>query len=164
MRSSIRRSLVLVPVAIALVSPAAAQAANVEPGVTPDPSTPSGKEYALPLVAGRQDASGTSNPKAGANTPFGVGITPPGGSGGSGSGSGSGSGGGHHGHGASGTSTAAGPTGATERRTDPNLRGRIGQAEEPGGTSLWTVGIALAVILAAGALALLLYRRPGQPA
>jgi hypothetical protein len=158
-RTCIRRLVVLVPIAAALVSPAVVQAAD--PGVTFDPGKPAGKEYALPIVAGRADGAGTENQRAAANTPFGVGIRPPGsGGGGSGrSGHGSGSDGKDRGHG--GTSKAT-PTGGTGSATDPNLRNRIAQAEEPGGTELLTLGIALAVLLTAGLLAFGLRRRGEQ--
>ena len=158
-RICIRRLLVLAPVAAALAFPAAVQAAD--PGVTFDPGKPAGKEYALPIVAGRADGAGTENQRAAADTPFGVGIRPPGsGSGGSGqSGHGSGSDGKDRRHG--GTSKAT-PTGGTGSANDPNLRNRIAQAEEPGGTELWTLGIALAVLLTAGLLAFGLRRRGEQ--
>jgi hypothetical protein len=155
----IRRLLVLAPLGAALVFPAAVQAAD--PGVTFDPGKPAGKEYALPIVAGRADGAGTENQRAAADTPFGVGVRPPGsGSGGSGqSGHGSGSDGKDRRRG--GTSKAT-PTGGTGSASDPNLRNRIAQAEEPGGTELWTLGIALAVVLTAGLLAFGLRRRGEQ--
>jgi hypothetical protein len=158
-RICIRRLLVLAPLGAALVFPAAVQAAD--PGVTFDPGKPAGKEYALPIVAGRADGAGTENQRAAADTPFGVGVRPPGsGSGGSGqSGHGSGSDGRDRRH--SGTSKAT-ATGGTGSASDPNLRNRIAQAEEPGGTELWTLGIALAVLLTAGLLAFGLRRRGEQ--
>ena len=155
----IRRLLVIATLGAVLVFPAAVQAAD--PGVTFDPGKPAGKEYALPIVAGRADGAGTENQRAAADTPFGVGVRPPGsGSGGSG---GSGEGGGSDGkarrHGGASKAT---PTGGTGSAKDPNLRNRIAQAEEPGGTELWTLGIALAVLLTAGLLAFGLRRRGEQ--
>ena len=63
--------------AAALALPATASA-QIDPGVTYDPGSPAGKEYAIPLVEGRSDAAGTTNQRQGANIPFGVGITAPG--------------------------------------------------------------------------------------
>jgi hypothetical protein len=163
MARSIRRCFVLAPTAVALALPLSAHAAaQPEPGVTFDPSTPAGKEYAIPLAQGRADGAGSAdNSGSASKTPFGIGIKPPGGGGG-----GTGGGGGHgHGGGTTGTTNVAGPTGGTGSRVDPNLRSRIAQAEEPGGTELWTLGIGLAVVLLAGVLALALRRgRPEQPA
>ena|SRR5436190_1831830 len=156
-RICIRRLLLLAPVGAALAFPATGQAAD--PGVTFDPGKPAGKEYALPIVAGRADGAGTENQRAAADTPFGVGVRPPGGGSG-GSGHGGGSDGHHRRHG--GTSQA-GPTGGTGGgKTDQGLRNGIAQAEEPGGTELWTLGIALAVLLTAGGLAFALRRRGEQ--
>ena len=104
--------------------------------------------------------SGSGNQKGAANTPFGIGIKPPGG----GHGGGGGGGRGGHGHGSGGTNVP-GPTGGTGSQVDPNLRSRIAHADEPGGTVMWTVGIGLAVVLLAGVLTLGLRRgRPEQPA
>jgi len=100
------------------------------------------------------------NQKGAANTPFGIGIKPPGG----GHGGSGGSGGSGHGHG-SGSTKVPGPTGGTGSQVDPNLRSRIAHADEPGGTVVWTIGIGLAVVLLAGVLTLGLRRgRPEQPA
>jgi hypothetical protein len=165
MRSIIRRCFVLAPTAIALALPLSAQAAAPEPGVTFDPGSPAGSEYAIPLSQGRADGAGSGdNTGSASQTPFGVGINPPGsGSGGTGGSGGSGTG---HGHGGgTGATNVPGPTGGTGSRVDPTLRSRIAQAEEPGGTELWTLGIGLAVVLVAGVLALALRRgRPEQPA
>jgi hypothetical protein len=164
MPNSIKRCLVLALGVFAVAAPISAQAAAPEPGVTFDPNTPAGKEYAIPIVQGRADGTGTGsgNQKGAANTPFGIGIKPPGG-GGHGGGGGGGRGAGH-GHGSGGTNVP-GPTGGTGSRVDPNLRSRIAHADEPGGTVVWTVGIGLAVVLLAGVLTLGLRRgRPEQPA
>jgi len=162
MPGSTWRCFVLVPTAIALALPLSAQAAaQPEPGVTFDPSSPAGTEYAIPLSQGRADGAGSGdNTGSAGKTPFGIGIKPPaGGSGGGGSNA-------THGHGGgTGATNVAGPTGGTGSRVDPTLRHRIAQAEEPGGTELWTLGIGLAVVLLAGVLALALRRgRPEQPA
>jgi hypothetical protein len=162
MPGSIRRCLILAPTAIVLALPLSAQAAAPEPGVTFDPSSPAGTEYAIPLAQGRADGAGSGdNAGTAGKTPFGIGIKPPGGGGGGGGGSSSG-----HGHGGgTGATNVAGPTGGTGSRVDPTMRSRIAQAEEPGGTELWTLGIGLAVVLLAGVLALALRRgRPEQPA
>jgi len=162
MPSSIRRCFILVPTAVALALPLSAQAAAPEPGVTFDPGSPAGKEYAIPIAQGRADGAGSGdNSGSASKTPFGLGIKPPG----SGSGGSGGSGGGHGHGGGTGATNVPGPTGGTGSRVDPNLRSRIAQAEEPGGTELWTLGIGLAVVLLAGVLALALRRgRPEQPA
>ena len=159
MPSSIRRCFILAPTAVALALPLSAQAAAPEPGVTFDPGGPAGKEYAIPLATGRADGAGSGdNTGSASKTPFGIGIKPRGGGGG-------GSSGGHGHGGGTGTTNVAGPTGGTGSRVDPNLRSRIAQAEEPGGTELWTLGIGLAVVLLASVLALALRRgRPEQPA
>jgi len=162
MPSSIKRSLVLALGVFAVAAPISAQAAAPEPGVTFDPNTPAGKEYAIPIAQGRADGTGTGsgNQKGAANTPFGIGIKPPGG----GHGGSGGSGGSGHGHG-SGSTNVPGPTGGTGSQVDPNLRSRIAHADEPGGTVVWTIGIGLAVVLLAGVLTLGLRRgRPEQPA
>jgi len=101
MPSSIKRSLVLALGVFAVAAPISAQAAAPEPGVTFDPNTPAGKEYAIPIVQGRADGTGTGsgNQKGAANTPFGIGIKPPGG----GHGGSGGSGGSGHGHGSGST-------------------------------------------------------------
>ena len=162
MPSSIRRCFILAPTAVALALPLSAQAAAPEPGVTFDPGSPAGTEYAIPLSQGRADGAGSGdNTGSAGKTPFGIGIKPPGG----GSGGSGGSGGGHGHGGGTGATNVPGPTGGTGSRVDPNLRSRIAQAEEPGGTELWTLGIGLAVVLLASVLALALRRgRPEQPA
>ena len=88
MPSSIKRCLVLALGVFAVAAPISAQAAAPEPGVTFDPNTPAGKEYAIPIVQGRADGTGTGsgNQKGAANTPFGIGIKPPGGGHGGGGG------------------------------------------------------------------------------
>ena len=79
-RARIRRCVaVTTPIALGLALPVSAHA--IDPGVTYDPGTPAGKEYAIPIVQGRADGAGTENQRAAANTPFGVGVTPPGGGG-----------------------------------------------------------------------------------
>lgn len=154
---------------MALAFPLGAHAA-IDPGVNYDPGSPSGKEYAIPLVSGRAVGAGTSNQRAAAGIPFGSGIVPPGGgggahatgkpqgAGGSGSGAGSAKGSGHSSQ-ASGGSSAAGPV-----VLSPADRARLLHAEEPGGTGLLTVLVALAVLLPALLVAMLLRRRPEQPA
>jgi hypothetical protein len=153
-RRRIRRFLMVAPIAVTTLG-ASASAQAAEPGVTFDPGSPAGKEYAIPLAQGRADGMGTDNQRAAATTPFGVGITPPGGRDG-----GKGGAAGRHRRGTDGGSPP-GPTGGTGRdRSD--LRNRIAQADEPGGTELWTLGIALAVVVGAALLAVALRRRGEQ--
>src|SRR5436189_6482366 len=95
-RICIRRLLLLAPLGAALAFPATGQAAD--PGVTFDPGKPAGKEYALPIVAGRAGGAGTENQRAAADTPLGGGGRAPGGGSG-GSGRGGGSDGARHGRG-----------------------------------------------------------------
>jgi len=154
-----------VPLACALALPLSAHAA-IDPGVNYDPGSPAGKEYAIPLVQGRAIGAGTDNQRAAASIPFGAGIKPPSGGAGSGGGHrpghGSGSGGGAKGTGkaARGGSSASSSRGSLT----PHERERLLDAEQPGGTGLLTAGIALAVLLPALLVALLLRRRPEQPA
>jgi hypothetical protein len=148
-RSAVLSSLVI---ALGLPAPAAAQ---IDPGIHYDPGSPAGKEYAIPLVEGRSEAAGTTNHRAGANIPFGVGVGPPGGRGGSGPGGGA---------------TGGSDTGPASRRggsestavgaeTPEDLNSRIAEAESVGGTAGPTLWIALAVVLPAGLLAVLLRER-----
>lgn len=150
-RSAVLSSLVI---ALGLPAPAAAQ---IDPGIHYDPGSPAGKEYAIPLVEGRSEAAGTTNHRAGANIPFGVGVGPPGGRGGSGPGDGA----------TGGSDTGSGPAsrrGGSESRavgaeTPEDLNSRIAEAESVGGTAGPTLWIALAVVLPAGLLAVLLRER-----
>jgi hypothetical protein len=135
---------------LALPGPASAQ---IDPGVVYDPGSPAGKEYAIPFVEGRSDAAGTSNPREGANIPFGVGIKPPGGKGG-----------GKHGRPAGGTggsdrTARRDVQGAQPGESSEHLASRIARAEEPSGTAARTFLLALAVLLPAALLALLLMLR-----
>lgn len=175
----------LVVASLVLLLPAGAAYA-IDPGIHFDPGSPSGKEYAIPLSQGRAEGAGSLN-QHGAATLFGVGVRPPGGGGGSGTGggggSGSGGGGGGSGGGASGKGAGGGSglvggggSGKVARGAGPNgarrgngtssphgaadLRGRIADAEHTGGTGIWNLGIALAVVLPAVLLALVLRRRP----
>ena len=128
--------------------------AQIDPGVNYDPGSPAGKEYAIPLVEGRSEGAGTTNQQKGANIPFGLGITPPGGKG-SGRGNGSGAGGKK---GSEGTRRGELP-GARPGETSEELASRIAHAEEPGGTAARTFLLALAVLVPAALLALLLMQR-----
>jgi hypothetical protein len=140
----------------ALAMPTSA-AAQVDPGVHYDPGSPAGKEYAIPLAEGRSDAAGTTDQKNGAKIPFGVGITPPGGKGGTGGGK-SAKSGGTRGNG-SGHARQDELPGARPGESSEELAARIAAAEEPVGTALPTLLLALAVLMPAGVLALLLRRR-----
>jgi hypothetical protein len=145
-----------------------------DPGVHFDSGSPAGKEYAIPLAEGRAEGAGTTNQHSAANTPFGVGITPPGGGGGSG-------GGGPAGSGAAGGDGArrergrpkgsgAGRRGAGEggdgRESTPSAvdERAVSNAEAPVDTTVRTMGIAFGVVVAGVLLALLLWWRREQPA
>jgi hypothetical protein len=145
-----------------------------DPGVHFDPGSPAGKEYAIPLAEGRAEGAGTTNQRGAANTPFGVGITPPGGGGGSGGGgpAGSGTAGGD---GARGESGGAKDSGAGRREAGEGADGRgskppavderaVSNAEAPVDTTARTMGIAFGVVVASVLLALLLWWRREQPA
>jgi hypothetical protein len=142
--------------ALALPSAASAQVepgVHLDPGTANDPGSPAGKEYAIPLAEGRSDAAGTTNQRKGANIPFGVGITPPGGK--SGGKQGDGSSGGK----TSGTADSGEPQGARPGESSEQLTARIASAEQPQGTAGGTFLLALAVLGPAGLLALLLWPR-----
>jgi len=151
-------SLLGVCAAAALTLPASAAA--MDPGVTYDPGSPAGKEYAIPFAEGRSDAAGTTDPRKGANIPFGIGIRPPGGGGGTGGKNGK----------PGGRAGSTGQSGAREggdgqlpgaRRGESSeeLSARIARAEEPGGTAAQSLLFALAVLGPAAFLALLLWQR-----
>ena len=128
-----------------------------DPGVHFDSGSPAGKEYAIPLAEGRAEGAGTTNQRAAADTPFGVGITPRGGGGG-------GAGGGDDGptgSGGAGTREGAEGRGVERRAIDERA---VSNAEEPVDTTGRTVGIALGVLVAGILLALLLWWRREQPA
>jgi hypothetical protein len=130
-----------------------AASAQIDPGVNYDPGSPAGKEYAIPLVEGRSDAAGTTNPRNGANIPFGIGIKPSGGKAG-------GKQGGRKGKGAAARNGSAGrPAGARAGESAEELTARIHAAEQPPGTAARTLLLVLAVLLPAGVLALLLRPR-----
>jgi len=141
----------------------------IDPGVNYDPGSPAGKEYAIPLVEGRSEGAGTTNQRAGANIPFGVGITPPG-SGGAGGGGGKNGGSRKNGagtsRGAAPREARAGEAGASNGipRDRRELESRLADAESAGGTAGRTLGLAIAVLLAAGLLAVALRRRQGPQA
>ena len=128
---------------------------HIDPGVNYDPNSPAGKEYAIPLVEGRSEGAGTTDQQKGANVPFGVGVTPPGGRGGQGKRDG--------GDGAAGAGSGQGrgnrPQGARPGESADELAARIARAKEPGGTAAQSLLLALAVLGPAGFLALLLWQR-----
>lgn len=162
--SSRRAVLSSLAIALGLSAPAAAQ---IDPGINYDPGSPAGKEYAIPLAEGRADGAGTTNQRAGANIPFGVGIRPPGGRGGSGDGAGATGGSEARGGPASrrGGSEAKGGPGSRPggAETPEELNSRIAEAESVNGTAGRTLWIALAVLLPAALLAVLLgQRRPSR--
>jgi hypothetical protein len=145
-------ALVLAVAAGALAAPGTASA-QIDPGVVYDPGSPAGKEYAIPLAAGRSDAAGTSDPREGANIPFGVGIKPTGGKGGGKPGGPTGATGG------SGRGARGEVPGAKAGESSEELAARIARAEEPSGTAARTFLLALAVLLPAALLALVLMRK-----
>jgi hypothetical protein len=165
-------SVVCIVVGGTLVAPGAPLAQD--PGVHFDSGSPAGKEYAIPLAEGRAEGAGTTNQRSAANTPFGVGITPPGGGGGRGGGDGgpggSGTTGGEGARGENGGATGPGRRGsgegATGRGLNPSAADEraVSNAEAPVDTTLRTIGIAFGVVAASVLLALLLWWRREQPA
>jgi hypothetical protein len=152
-----------------LAVPVAAPAQD--PGVHFDSGTPAGKEYAIPLAEGRAEGAGTTNQRAGANTPFGVGITPPGGGGGGGGDGpgGSGTTGGDEARGGKGGAKGSGTgssEGAAGRGSNPQAvdERAVSNAEAPVDTTTRTLGITFGVVVASVLLALLLWWRREQPA
>jgi hypothetical protein len=145
-------ALVLAVAGAALAAPGAASA-QIDPGVVYDPGSPAGKEYAIPLAEGRSDAAGTSDPREGANIPFGVGVKPPGGKGGGKPGNPTGATGG------SDRNARGEVPGANAGESSEELAARIARAEEPSGTAARTFLLALAVLLPAALLALVLMRK-----
>ena len=148
-------ALLFASAAAALALPATASA-QVDPGVHFDSGSPAGKEYAIPLAEGRSDAAGTTNQRNGGEIPFGVGITPPGGKGGGGNGEKPAHGGGANG---SGGARQDDLPGARPGESPEHLAARIASAEAPPSTAVPTLLLALAVLLPAGALALVLRGR-----
>jgi hypothetical protein len=139
--------------------------AGAEPGLTVDPQSPAGVEYAIPLDSGRGHGGGhghSGGGSGGGGSPalFGSGITPPGkgGSGTSPSGSGTGmsGGGGAHNGGTSGGATSHG---------SPNARS-VADATPPGiapasaaasySTSGPIAGIVAAILVLGGGVGLFL--------
>jgi hypothetical protein len=146
-----------------------------DPGVHFDSGSPAGKEYAIPLAEGRAEGAGTTNQRAAANTPFGVGISPPGDGGGPGGGDGGAAGSGTTGgDGARGKNGGADDSGAGRQGANEEAAGRgsnpqavderaVSNAEAPVDTTLRTLGIAFGVVVASVLLALLLWWRREQP-
>jgi hypothetical protein len=162
-------SVACITVCGALAVPVAAPAQD--PGVHFDSGTPAGKEYAIPLAEGRAEGAGTTNQRAGANTPFGVGITPPGGGGGGGGDGpgGSGTTGGDEARGGNGGAKGSGTgssEGAAGRGSNPQAvdERAVSNAEAPVDTTTRTLGITFGVVVASVLLALLLWWRREQPA
>jgi hypothetical protein len=166
-------SVACIVVCSSLGAPGAAFAQD--PGVHFDSGSPAGKEYAIPLAEGRAEGAGTTNQRAAATTPFGVGITPPGGGGGGGGDGGPpGSGGtggerapGGDGDGAKGSGAerreAAGGAdrrGLEQRAIDERA---LSNAEAPVDTTMRTIGIAFGVLVAGILLALVLWWRQQPP-
>jgi hypothetical protein len=171
-KSKVSVACIAVCGALGLPSAALAQ----DPGVHFDSGSPAGKEYAIPLAEGRAEGAGTTNQRAAADTPFGVGITPPGGGGGAGRG-------GKPGGGGDGSPTGSGGTGGDRPRgSGAGTRGANGEpegrrlkrpaideravsnAEAPVDTTARTIGIAFGVLVVGILLALLFWWRREQPA
>lgn len=174
------RSAAGVVLATAFLCPTPAVAA--ERGVHVGPNSPAGKEYAVPLDQGRQAGQSSPNSAGGGAGPG------SGGGGGGGGGSHSGGGGSHggggarpgspgaHHHGATGGKSSHHPSPATSPRVSSSLFGQgitpggaghgsrvpnaaaIQSAEKGGSSWAWTAGIAAAVLLLGGGLAVLLPR------
>ena len=157
------RNLLGLFAASALLVPGSAVAA--EKGVHVDPGSPAGKEYAVPLDQGRQQ--GAAGPGQ-SGAPGGPGAGGGGGHGGGGTGSAAGgsTAGAGHGSAPGGANVAHGPKGSSSlfgQGITPNGSGSghgsnaaALQAAEKGrgGSGLaWTVGIAAAVLLLGGGLA-----------
>jgi hypothetical protein len=156
-------SVACIAVCGTLAVPGAALAQD--PGVHFDSGSPAGKEYAIPLAEGRAEGAGTTNQRAAADTPFGVGITPSGGGGGPGGGDGPGGSGSTGGDGARGENGGAKGSDAGGRGSNPPVDERaVSNAEAPVDTTIRTLGIGFGVVVASVLLALLLWWRRGQPA
>ncbi|MEJ7784391.1 MAG: hypothetical protein WKF96_06275 [Solirubrobacteraceae bacterium] len=150
-------------VALALPLPATAQ---IDPGVNYDSGSPAGKEYAIPIALGRAEGAGTEDQQAAGNTPFGVGVTPPSSGSGAAANGKDGREGKKGGASASGSGSTNGTNGtsAGSSALTPAMRTRLAEAKDVGGTTLWTIGAALLVALAAALLAVALRGRPARPA
>jgi hypothetical protein len=166
-------SVACIAVCGALAAPGAAFAQD--PGVHFDSGSPAGKEYAIPLAEGRAEGAGTTNQRAAATTPFGVGITPPGGGGGGGGAGGPAGSGGTGRDDGRGESGGAKGSGAERRRAGEGADGSgskpapvddhaLSKAEAPVDTTARTMGIGFVVVAAGVLLALLLWWRRQQPA
>jgi hypothetical protein len=71
------RIVTTVAFVMGLLAPAALAQSGPEPGVTVDPNSPAGKEYALPVPKARQDAQGKTKKKSSSDAPlFGQGVKP----------------------------------------------------------------------------------------
>ncbi|MEA2469144.1 MAG: hypothetical protein QOE38_142 [Thermoleophilaceae bacterium] len=156
----------------------APSAGATPPGVHVDPSSPGGKEYAIPLDQARNDATGgggTQSPGSstggGSGTHlFGVGVGHSGGGGSGSSGSGSGSASASHGS-KRGGSRHNGSTGAGSRRSAGSARLsalNLAAANPEAGpqTPLLVLGASAGIIFAGVLLGLMLRRRrtPGASA
>src|SRR3954467_15623102 len=157
-----RLSLIAVVASVGFAAPSSAAA--LDPEVNYDPGTLSGKEYVIPLAGGRSDGAGTTDQVRGGAVAFGIGIGPPGGGRGSarsGDAPGGAGGSGRSGQSGRAGSSASGRGGGGSERGDPSagqgggashagdLRTRISDAEDVGGTGGRTLLILLAVLLPA---------------
>lgn len=157
---------------LGLLAPAVAQAQT--PGLHVDPSSPTGKEYAIPLDQARNSAnpqaapsSGAPGAQAGANAPrFGVGVGDSskhrrsGSRGGAGAGGSGGSGGGTGGSGNAGAGSSSGGSQGGLPGSGHLPPTALSSANPAGGvtTPLLVIGLALAILMS-GALGGLLVRR-----
>lgn len=167
-------------IAVGICLVAAPSARATPPGVHVDPSSPGGKEYAIPLDQARQDASGGApssdgNSGGGGSSSgshlFGVGVGSPGGGSGSGTGSGgsgssgsgsggsrSGSGSGSGGSGAAGAGKSGSGVAATAGRLSA-LNVAAANPEAGPQAPLMVLGASAGVVLAGVGLGLALRRR-----
>ncbi len=148
-----RRLIYIGTVGAALAAASPALAKDPPVFVDPDPDSPAGTEYAIPLDKARDEADGDSGRSTGAAPLFGEGISRSDQAAGSTAGSGDdGSGGGAGGSGSG--RSGSGPGGSD---SDSNI-GAIPAASEQGGSSTGlTIGIPLAVLALGGGIALVVF-------
>ena len=151
-----RRLIYICSIGAVLATSSPALAKDPPVFVDPDPDSPAGTEYAIPLDRARDEVAGNSEGSNGAAPLFGDGVSNrseaaanAGGTGGSGpGGSAGGSGGG--GSGGSGGSGSGG--------SGPSTADLLPAASEGGGSSTaLTIGIPLAVLAFGGAIALVVF-------
>ncbi|MGI8873775.1 MAG: hypothetical protein ACR2KP_05515 [Egibacteraceae bacterium] len=154
--SSRRAGPLAVACVIAAMTGAAAPAQAQDPGVTFEPGSPSGKEYAIPLEEARRDAGG-ERPGSAGSLPFGIGISSR-----AGGGPGSQPGGAGE-RGARERGERSGVNGTERAASEPRgLQERLAEAESAAAPAVWTVLPLLLVLLPGLLLALALLTRRGS--